>query len=81
MKFLVAIAKNQEDHILVNNKEVAVWSLTKDEEPPFKRTICLKRKDLPKDGKIVLKIDRKMQCDIFTCGYGWQEIEVVEQQN
>lgn len=79
MKFLVAIAKNQEDHILVNNKEVAVWSLTKDEEAPFKRTICLKRKDIPEDGKIVLKIDRKMKCNIFTCGYGWQEIEVAEQ--
>ena len=79
MKFLATIAKNQEDHILVNNKEVAVWSLTKDEEAPFKRTICLKRKDIPEDGKIVLKIDRKMQCNIFTCGYGWQEIEVVEQ--
>ena len=79
MQFLALISEKHYDDVLINNKKVAEWSKTKDEEPPFKRTICLKRKDLPEDGKIVLKIDRKMQCDIFTCGYGWQEIEVVEQ--
>jgi hypothetical protein len=79
MKFLAMAAKNHKDTILINNKKVAEWSLTKDEKTPFERTICLKQRDLPANGEIVLKIDRKMQCDIFTCGYGWREIEVVEQ--
>ncbi len=79
MKFLALISEKHKDDILINNKKVAEWSKIRDEEPPFERTICLKQKDLPEDGKIVLKIDRKMPCEIFSCGYGWQEIEVAEQ--
>lgn len=75
-KFLLIKEHSDEKiEVLLNNKKFTEWTFVKGENAPFEREICLRRTDIPANGKIAFTFVRKMNSAVpFAYALGWQNI-------